>query len=213
MSPQRRNVRAPGRHGDDREGNMTDLTTRLRIATESILDNEALRSGLREEAARSLLDWGTVWTQTIVRQTLPIEDDDAADEVMRPRMRALRGLMSALRDLSLAEGWPAEAVQQVMDTALAHARVLYGEAWQPPQDFAQQVGLLLQENDPDRRLTALLALFPTPLPADAPVRQASCAEETVPDESGLQPACRLDFSEDEKETESWLVPEGDEPEA
>ncbi len=55
---------------------MAALETRIRMAAESILDNEALRGGWNdEEAARALLDWGVSWAKHLAAQTGDIEDD------------------------------------------------------------------------------------------------------------------------------------------
>lgn len=148
---------------------MANLEARIRMAAGSILENEALRDGLYdEEAARALLNWGVSWAQTLAGQTANIEDDEEADEAAYPRMRALRGLMTALKDLATAEGWPPDAIRQTLETIQEHARVLYGAEWQPPVDFEQKARLVLQSGDSRARLNALLgfisgqAAVPTP---------------------------------------------------
>ncbi len=139
---------------------MANLETRIRMAAGSILENEALRDGLYdEEAASALLNWGVSWAQTLAGQTADIEDDDEADEAAYPRMRALRGLMTALKDLATVEGWPPDAIQQTLEAVRENARVLYGAEWQPPVDFEQQVRSVLQNGDSRARLNALLGFF------------------------------------------------------
>ncbi|MCS6994609.1 MAG: hypothetical protein N2117_06775 [Anaerolineales bacterium] len=139
---------------------MANLEARIRMAAESILDNEALRSGLNdEESARILLDWGISWAKTLTRQTADIEDDDEADEAVYPRMKALRSLMVALKDLAIAENWPSDDLRQSLETALEHAQVLFGANWQPPADFKTQVAVILQSHDARTRLDALLKLL------------------------------------------------------
>ncbi len=139
---------------------MPNLEARVRMAAESILENEALRSGLSdEEAAHSLLDWGLLWAKTLAQQTADIEDDDEADEATYPRMKALRSLMTALKDLATAEGWPPHAIEQTLQTVLENARVLYGAEWRPPVDWEQNVRLVLQSADSRARLNSLLGFF------------------------------------------------------
>lgn len=139
---------------------MANLEARVRMAAESILDNESLRSGLNdEESARSLLNWGVAWAETLARQTADIEDDEEADEVLYPRMRALRGLLTALKDLTAAESWPPDALEKTLETVREHAQTLYGAEWNPPVDFEQNVRGILQTADSHARLNALLALI------------------------------------------------------
>lgn len=157
---------------------MANLEARIRMAAESILENEALRSGLNDdEAARSLLDWGVSWAATLAQQTADIEDDEEADQAAYPRMKALRGMMTALKDLSVAEGWTRDSIHQTLETALGCARVLHGQAWQPPGDFEQKVAQILQTGNPRARLNALMGLMSGPLapapPSPAPTESIS----------------------------------------
>lgn len=139
---------------------MANLEARIRMAAGSILENEALRDGLHDEAAASaLLNWGVTWAQTLARQTADIEDEEEADEAAYPRMRALRSLMTALKDLATAQDWPPEAIQQTLETVLENARVLYGAEWQPPVDLEQKVRSVLRSGDARARLNALLDFF------------------------------------------------------
>lgn len=74
-------------------------------------------------------------------------------------MRALRGMMTALKDLATAEGWPPDAIQQTLESVREHARILYGAQWKPPVDFEQKVRLVLQTKDSRARLNALLGFI------------------------------------------------------
>lgn len=158
---------------------MANLEARIRMAAESILENEALRSGLNDdEAARSLLDWGVSWAATLAQQTADIEDDEEADQAAYPRMRALRGMLTALKDLSVAEGWTRDSTRQTLETALGCARVLHGQTWQPPGDFEQKVAVILQTVDPRARLNALIGLMGGP---SAPAQQNPDPSKPVSD--------------------------------
>lgn len=159
---------------------MDNLEARVRMAAESILDNEALRSGLNdEESARSLLNWGIAWAETLARQTADIEDDEEADEALYPRMRALRGLLTALKDLAAAEGWPPNALEKTLETVREHAQTLYGAEWNPPVDFEQNVRGILQTPDSRTRLNALLAF----LSGSAAAPQSSAPPPPAPSRS------------------------------
>ncbi|PWH17160.1 MAG: hypothetical protein DDG60_02655 [Anaerolineae bacterium] len=172
---------------------MANLEARIRMAAESILDNEALRSGLNdEEAARVLLNWGVSWAKTLAGQTADIEDDEQADEAAYPRLRALRGLMTALKDLSLAEDWPVETMQETVQSLTEHAGTLYGQTWQPPADLEQQVRHILQTADVRTRLKMLLDLLGglpgsdiPPQANQSPAPTAPAKEEMTPQPQGL----------------------------
>ncbi|MCS7011071.1 MAG: hypothetical protein N2049_00485 [Anaerolineales bacterium] len=138
---------------------MANLETRVRLAVDSILDNEALRSGLDDEAARALLDWGGAWAKRLTLQTAAIEDDTEAEESVYPRMKALRSLMRGFKDLALAEGWSPESVHATIETMLQQARVLFGSEWRPPADFEQKIGVILQSGEARARLLGLLAIL------------------------------------------------------
>ena len=76
-----------------------DLEKRIRMAAESILENETLREGLEDEAASALLDWGLACAKQIAAETAGLEDDTDAEEAVHPRMRALRGILRAVASL------------------------------------------------------------------------------------------------------------------
>ena len=156
---------------------MANIEARIRMTAESILENEALRDGLYdEEAASALLNWGVSRAESLARQTADIEDDEEADEAVYPRMRALRGMMTALKDLATAEGWPPDAIQQTLETVREHARVLYGADWKSPVDFEQKVRLVLQTEDSRARLNALFGF----ISGQAAAPQAPTLGDTAP---------------------------------
>ncbi len=103
-----------------------DLDKRMKMAAESILENESLREGLDDEAGNALLDWGIVRAQQIAGETADIEDDEAADEASYPRMRGLRKILRAVVGLCAEELDPAtqaELVQEIAD----QVPLVYGE--------------------------------------------------------------------------------------
>jgi hypothetical protein len=76
-----------------------DLEKRIRMAAESILENESLGEGLEDEVASTLLDWGVSCAKEIAADTAQFEDEDEADEAVYPRMRALRQMLPAIVSL------------------------------------------------------------------------------------------------------------------
>lgn len=168
---------------------MVNLEERIRLAAESLLDNEALRSGLNDEdAARLLLDWGLSWAKTLVGETAAIEDEIEAEDAIAPRLKALRRLMMALKDLAIAENWNPDEVQGITQTALAQAKILHGETWQPGEDFAQKVAAILQNGDPRFRLRALLELLDQGRePEISPSLQPDMPSSPTPLETDKQP--------------------------
>jgi hypothetical protein len=76
-----------------------DLEKRIRMAAESILENESLREGLEDEGASALLDWGIARAKQIANDTANLEDETEAEETSYPRMRALRQMLRAIVSL------------------------------------------------------------------------------------------------------------------
>ena len=95
-----------------------DLEQRIKMAAESILENESLGEGLNDEARSTLLSWGVARAQQITRETGDIEDDEEAQEAVYPRMRGLRTLLSTVTDLcaeNLDESRQKDLLQQMAD--------------------------------------------------------------------------------------------------
>ena len=74
---------------------MIDLEKRLKRVLSSMAGNEALAEMLDESAAADLLKWGEEMAGHIVSATSEA-DDDAADEMISPRLRALHTMMRAM---------------------------------------------------------------------------------------------------------------------
>ncbi len=77
---------------------MTDLDLRIRMAAESILENEALRGGLDPAGQEVLMNWGVDWAQKIAAQSAHLNEVDA-EEFLYPKMKALRKLLQAVSAL------------------------------------------------------------------------------------------------------------------
>lgn len=104
-----------------------DLEKRIRVAVESILENEALRGSLDDDAAAVLIDWGVARAKQIASETAYLEDEAEAEEAAYPRMRALRKLLRTVARLSTESLGPdrqAEVFQELSE----HVSLVYGPA-------------------------------------------------------------------------------------
>ena len=75
---------------------MDELARRIRRASESILENESLTTGLDDPAAEALLDWGLNCAERIAESTAFLTEEDAR-AAMSPRLRATRQLMRRVK--------------------------------------------------------------------------------------------------------------------
>ena len=104
-----------------------DIEKRIKMAAESILENEALREGLDDEAASALLDWGIARAKEITATTADVEDDDEAQEAMYPRMRALRQVLGDVVSLCAENADPAQRTGLLQEIA-GQVPLVYGPA-------------------------------------------------------------------------------------
>jgi len=104
-----------------------DMDKRIKMAAESILENEALRQGLNDEAASALLDWGTARAKEITATTTNVEDDDEAQEAVYPRMRALYQILGDVVSLCAENADPAQRTGLLQEIA-AQVPLVYGPA-------------------------------------------------------------------------------------
>lgn len=102
-----------------------DLEKRMKMAAESILENESLREGLDDEAASALLDWGTARAQKIASETANLEDDEEAEEASYPRMRGLRDILRSVASLC-AEDIDPETQSGLLQEIADQVPVVYG---------------------------------------------------------------------------------------
>jgi hypothetical protein len=102
-----------------------DMEQRIRMAAESILENESLREGLDDDAATVLLEWGISCAKQIASETVDLEDEIDAEEAVYPRMFALRML---LRDVTELCGETVEPARQteLLEEIAAQIPVIYG---------------------------------------------------------------------------------------
>ncbi len=111
---------------------MSELEKRFHQVIGSMAGNESLAASLDEDAAGELLSWGQATAKNIVNETEGL-DDNAAEEHMAPRLRALRLLMRAVGR------WTGEANTLDVESRMAlwnwvgeQARVLFGESFVLP---------------------------------------------------------------------------------
>jgi len=104
-----------------------DLEKRVRMAAESIMENESLREGLDDKAASVLLDWGIARAKEIAAETADLEDDDEADEAVYPRMRGLRQILRAAASLCAENVEPAQQAELLQEIA-DQVPLVYGPA-------------------------------------------------------------------------------------
>jgi hypothetical protein len=135
-----------------------DLQKRIRMAAESLLENEALREGLEDEAASALLDWGIACSTSIVSGTAALEDDDEAGEAVYPRMRALRQMLTTLSGLYGGKLDPDQHAQYLQDLA-ALVPLVYGPQPIPPDMADFDRFLQGQSGSAGQRIIALRALI------------------------------------------------------
>jgi len=80
-----------------------DIEKRIRMAAESILENESLRHGLEEDGESALLDWGIACAKQIAADTQEFEDDLDAEDASYSRTTALYKLLEGVKGLYTSE--------------------------------------------------------------------------------------------------------------
>jgi hypothetical protein len=159
---------------------MPNMELRIRMAAESILENEALRGGLNDEqASTSLLNWGIERAKHLAGETAGIEDEEQANEAIYPRMKALRKMLGAIKDLAGAESWGMDELQNGLQLVFNHAQRVYGENWQVPEEISDETWLILQSGQSSERVDNLRNMIETaseqsaPPPSEEPSTPAS----------------------------------------
>ncbi len=108
------------------------LAARRQRVADALRGNDRLTAGLSGEAADALMAWGLELSQAVVDDTAGL-DDAAAEDVLQPRVRAVRRLMMAAA-AATGDG-PTDAAEW-----LAQAAVALGDRFAPP-NAAQQAAL------------------------------------------------------------------------
>ncbi len=176
---------------------MPNMELRIRMAAESILENEALRGGLNDEqASTSLLNWGIDRAKHLAGETAGIEDEEQANEATYPRMKALRKMLGAIKNLAGAENWGMDELQNGLQLVFNHAQLVYGENWQVPDEISDETWLILQSGQSSERVNNLRNMIET-----APEQPPAPPEPPAPQEDE-QPGT---LAEPEKENEPEII--------
>lgn len=112
------------------------LTARRQRVADALRGNDRLTARLSGDAADALMAWGLALSQTVVSDTAGL-DDAAAEDVLQPRVRAVRRLMMAAAEATTGSD-PADPTEW-----LAQAAVALGDRYAPP-DASQQAALQAQ---------------------------------------------------------------------
>jgi len=108
---------------------MSELKKRFDQVISGMMGNESLAASLDENAASELISWGQTTVKSIVDETDGL-DDNAAEEHMAPRLRALRLMMRAVgRWAGEANTLDAEARLALWNRVGEQAQVLFGESF------------------------------------------------------------------------------------
>lgn len=104
-----------------------DLARREKRVADALRGNDRLTAGLPGDAAEALMAWGLALSRDIVSDT-SVLGDAAAEDVLQPRVRAVRRLMMAAAEAigQPAEADPAEWVKQ--------AAVALGDQFRAPDE-------------------------------------------------------------------------------
>lgn len=135
-----------------------DLEKRIRMAAESILENEALREGLDDEAASALLDWGIARAKQIAAETADLEEDTEAEEATYPRMRGLRRILRAVAELYTDSVEPVRRAELIEEISGQFSAV-YGPQYPPLRTFSLGYFLATQKGSTAEKINALRMLI------------------------------------------------------
>ena len=137
-----------------------DIEKRKRMAVESLLENEALREGMDDESASALLEWGAACAKRIAEANSEVEDDDEAEEMTYPRMRALRDMLRSVQKLysNNVSVFQRGAVLKEIAEQLPH---VYGDGLPLPEMFRWNIFAILQSGSGGQKIKSLRALIET----------------------------------------------------
>jgi len=106
---------------------MDILSHRIKKVAESILENEGLISGLDQSSAELLQNWGIAHATKVAEKTAFL-DDEQAEKVMYPQLRASRRFLRAIRVWLQYEANVTTAERkELWQKVEKRARDLYGE--------------------------------------------------------------------------------------
>ncbi len=135
-----------------------DIEKRIRMAEESILENEAIREGTDDSGASALLDWGIFCARNITGETAQLEDDDEAEEASYPRMRALREMLDIVKSLIKIEPNSPQETTFFADL-LEKATLVYNADKSLPQNIYSQALAAHEYQDSYQKINAVRTLI------------------------------------------------------
>jgi hypothetical protein len=132
-----------------------NLIKRVSLAAESLLEDEALRGDLEDDAAEMLLNWALAKSEVIAKNTAGL-DEEAADETMYPRMKGLRRISRDLNRWISGRGEPGELMEKILE----QAKVVYGETFVEPNPVhVEKLKRLPKDIEPIILITELTTLL------------------------------------------------------
>jgi hypothetical protein len=135
-----------------------DIEKRIRMAAESILENESIREGLDDSGASALLDWGIARAKNIAGQSADLEDDDEAEEASYPKKRALRRMLEAAKSL-VAQDLDSDQKTALLAELSESATIVYGSEISIPEQIYWDTFSTIKNSQPDQKITGLRALI------------------------------------------------------
>lgn len=105
----------------------TRIEQRLKREMEALYGNEGLTGDLDDNSAKLFFDWAEDHVRQIVGSTAELEDA-AAEEVIYPRMKAMRRIARYLNQALSDQGDSYDLAEKIV----AQARILYGKAFVEP---------------------------------------------------------------------------------
>ena len=143
---------------------MVESGARVQRVIEELTGNEALLEMLETEAATELLNWGIELATSVVKKTEGM-DEAEAEQVLLPRLKAVRQTMRSVGNWAAGKYVDPESRVQLRDNLLAYFRVVFGEDARLPS--AEKMDELLHQvddtnNTPHRLILKLKQLVEEP---------------------------------------------------
>ena len=132
----------------------TRIEQRLQREMDTLYGNEGLTGDMDDSSAKLLLDWAEAQVRQVVGSTADMEDA-AADEVMYPRLKAVRRIARYVNQALIGQGDPYDLAEKLV----AQARILYGEAFKAPDIFHIQSLLSVTKTEPGMFIQTLRHLL------------------------------------------------------
>ena len=105
---------------------MVNVDERVQRAVASLTGNEGLFGMLDEEAASEMLDWGINMSTSIVNKTEGL-DDQSADEILQPKLKAVRSSMRSIGNWAAGKYVEPEDRVHLRDKLLEQFRIILGD--------------------------------------------------------------------------------------